>query len=116
MKTFKNVCAQGDVQFFKRDKLPAGLKQDPAINNVIVVTHSETGHNHVMEIDRKDDPAVEMFTGDNPLISWIKVNRPTSLDHQKSYDVHESIMFDEGVYEVRRQREYTPNGFRRAQD
>jgi hypothetical protein len=29
---------------------------------------------------------------------------------------HEPIMFGVGIYEVRRQREYTPEGFRRVED
>ena len=118
MKTFDTICAQGDVLFRKVAALPNGVNQVPATNGRIVVTHSETGHDHVMVLDHKRSktPSVEMFAGDNPLVAWIKVNRPTALEHLRSHDTHEPIMFGPGIYEVRRQREYTPDGWRRVQD
>lgn len=117
MKTFEKTCAQGDVIFIRRDTLPAGLKEDRPVDGKIVVTHSGTGHDHVMVLDRKEDaPAVRMYSGDDPLKAWIEVNRPTALEHLRGHDTHEPIMFDPGIYEVRRQREYTPEGFRRVED
>lgn len=119
MKTFHNTAAQGDVHFTRRDNLPAGLTAAPVANGQIVVTHSETGHDHVMLLDRTTpgaEPAVIMYGTDDPLVSWLQVNRPTALEHLRPHDTHEPIMFAPGVYEVRRQREYTPEGFRRVED
>ena len=116
MKTFQNACAQGDVHFTRLDVLPTGLKAVEPVNGRIVVTHSETGHDHVMVLDRAETPAVQMFTGDNPLVAWLQVNRATTLDHLRPHDTHAPILFTPGVYEVRRQREYTPEGFRRVED
>ena len=118
MKTFDTICAQGDVLFRKVDALPNGVKPVAANNGRIIITHSETGHDHVMVLDRKRSktPSVEMFAGDNPLVAWIKVNRPTVLEHLRPHDTHEPIMFEPGIYEVRRQREYTPEGWRQVQD
>jgi len=116
MKHFTKCAAQGDVMFIKRDELPTGLKEQKPENGEIVVTHSETGHNHVMVLDRADTPAVQMFNGTDPLKSWLRVNRPTSLDHKRDHHTHESIMFEPGVYEVRRQVEQTPEGWRRVAD
>ena len=122
MRTFDKIAAQGDVLFRRVDGLPSGLVPATPINGRIVVTHSETGHDHVMMLDRPDapvdaGPAVEMFNHrDNPLISWLRVSRPTALEHQRPHDTHKPIMFSPGIYEVRRQREYTPEGFRRVED
>ncbi len=118
MKTFNTCAAQGDVMFSKALQIPEGAKSIQPVNGNIVITHSETGHDHIMELDKDCDiPNVEMFSiDDNPLISWIKVNRPTSLKHMRSFDTHEPILFLPGTYEVRRQREYTPQGFRRVED
>ena len=123
MRTFKNICAQGDVIFLRRDSIPEDLttedkhKWSKGYDDTIIITHSETGHHHTMTIDREDGvPSVEMFTGDNPLISWLQVNRPTVLEHQRDFDTHEPIEFEKGIYEIRRQREYTAEGFRKAQD
>jgi hypothetical protein len=118
MKTFTNCAAQGDVVFRRSDKLPSGLTEVAPVNGQIIVTHSETGHNHVMVLDRKRSkvPAVQMYATDNPLVAWIKVNRRTALEHLRQHDTHEPIMFGVGVYEVRRQREHSPEGWRRVQD
>lgn len=116
MHTFQNTAAQGDVCFVRRDTLPSGLTEIAPVDGRIVVTHSETGHDHVMVLDRAPEPAVRMYGGDNPLIAWLQVNRPTPLQHLRPHDTHQPIMFGVGVYEVRRQREYTPEGFRRVED
>ena len=120
MKLFQNVCAQGDVLIRRIDKLPeTAMKEDTPENGKLIVTHSETGHHHSMVLDREEsaEANVRMFTSDdNPLISWLEVNRPTALEHERSFDTHDPIQFDNGVYEVRRQREYTPEGYRRVED
>lgn len=118
MNTFQDHCAQGDVYFRKVGAIPSDAKEVAADKGRVVVTHSETGHDHVMVLDRKRSktPNVQMYAGDNPLIAWIRVNRPTALTHLRKHDTHEPIMFGVGVYEVRRQREYSPEGWRRVQD
>lgn len=117
MKTFEKCAAQGDVLFVRVEAIPDGLVEvKPNERGEIVVTHSETGHDHVMVLDRAPEPAVQMFSGDNPLMSWLKVNRPTSLDHKRQNHTHESIMFQPGMYEIRRQQEQTPEGWRRVAD
>jgi len=117
MRTFDQVCAQGDVLIRRVAALPKEAKPVAADNGRVIVTHSETGHDHVMVLDRKrGKPAVRMYQGDNPLVAWLEVNRPTALEHLRPHDTHEPIMFATGIYEVRRQREYTPKGFRRVAD
>lgn len=116
MKNFQTCAAQGDVIFIRINELPKNTKPVSPEDGKLIITHSETGHHHSMVLDRVDDPAVEMFTGNNPLIAWLKVNRPTALNHERPHDTHESIMFEPGIYEIRRQREYTPEGFRQVQD
>lgn len=118
MKAFHAICAQGDVLIRRVDAIPASAGPVPAENGRVVVTHSETGHHHAMVLDRQDDvPAVRMFRSvDNPLIAWLEVNRPTALEHLRPHDTHEPIMFAPGKYEIRRQREYTPQGWRQVQD
>lgn len=112
MKTFNISAAQGDVYFQKVAKLPEGLRQIKSKNGRVLVTHSETGHNHEM-----DARYVTMYEdGNNPLVAYLYVEQPTELLHLRSYDTHTPIFFDPGVYEVRRQREYVPEGFRRVED
>ena len=112
MRTFENFCAQGDVSFRRVISIPETAMLVPDSGDALIVTHSETGHHHVMERD-----AAQLFQdGDNPLIGWLRVNRPTALIHKRPHDTHEPIMFSEGCYEVRRQREYVPDGFRAVAD
>ena len=44
------------------------------------------------------------------------VDKPSILEHLRSFDTHEPILFEKGAYQVRRQREYIPEGFRRVED
>lgn len=112
MKTFETACAQGDVHFTRVASIPAGLLPVKAESNRLLVTHSETGHHHVMCADH-----VAMFadTG-NPFVCYLQVSEPTALEHLRPFDTHAPILFSPGAYEVRRQREYVPEGFRRVED
>jgi len=116
VKTFEKCAAQGDVLFVKIDALPPHLIEQAPKGNELIITHSETGHNHVMVLDEPRDPAVRMYNSDNPLMSWLEVNRPTSLDHKRTNHTHESIMFQPGIYEIRRQQESAPKGWRQVHD
>ena len=109
MKTITTIGAQGDVVFRRVDKLPEGCtKQKDRI-----VAHSETGHNHVAS------------TGDyyvkNGMLSYLVVNGPVQIDHHRDWDTHETVQLyaddkPEIVWEIRRQREHTPEGWRRVED
>lgn len=112
MKTFKNVAAQGDIYIRKIDALPANAVPVPAEKGRLIVTHSETGHHHVMGSD-----TVTMHRlPDSIMDCFLVVDEPTALEHLRPHDTHESIMFDKGVYHVRRQREYVLEGWRRVVD
>jgi hypothetical protein len=47
---------------------------------------------------------------------FLVVHKPTALVHLKDYDTHEPVMHDPGIYRIRRQREHTPEGWRKALD
>jgi hypothetical protein len=113
MKIVKNMAAQGDVAFRKIDTLPKGLKPVISDNGAFVVAHSETGHNHIV----MERPTVKMFAAMDEFRSYLVVEEePAAVEHLRSFDTHETIHLSPGVWEVRRQREYTPEGFRRAAD
>lgn len=50
------------------------------------------------------------------MICYLSISDPTALTHERSFDTHEPILLNPGIYEVRRQREYTPQGWRRIED
>jgi hypothetical protein len=118
MKTFTTMAAQGDLVIRRIDALPDGLKAATAHAGKFVLAHSETGHNHIV-MERPDvrqfDPP--QFSAMDEFRSYLVVEGdPVELVHERSFDTHETLLIEPGIYELRRQREYTPEGFRRAAD
>lgn len=117
MKTFTKCAAQGDLLIRRIEKMPEGAKPVKSEKGLFVVAHSETGHNHVIA----DRPSVSLYTTGDPMISYLQVIEATDatetlLEHLRNYDTHETIKIEPGNYEIRRQREYTPEGWRRVED
>lgn len=117
MKTFKDCAAQGDLVIRKIDKFPENSFKTNAVNGQYVVAHSETGHNHVIA----ERPNVSLYETGDPMVSYLEVVEATDeaetvLEHLRSFDTHEPIIIPPGLYEIRRQREYTPEGWRRVED
>jgi hypothetical protein len=116
MKTFNKMAAQRDFIIIRIDEIPDGVELQQPENGKIVVAHSETGHNHVMEAERvtaykpKDVKEADLYE------LFLSVDAPTTIDHLRSFDTHETLMVPTGKYKIRRQREYVAEGFRRAQD
>lgn len=117
MKTFVNMAAQGDLMIRRIKEIPASAKAMSAERGNYVVAHSETMHDHVIA----DRPNVKLFSTDDPMVSYLQVIEATDatetqLEHLRSFDTHETIVISPGNYEIRRQREYTPEGWRRVED
>jgi hypothetical protein len=120
MKIMRNMAAQGDFIIMRVSEIPDNLVPVAAENGNIVVAHSETGHNHVMEAVSVEayEPVTDASNSQNIDLykMFLIVREPTRIDHLRSFDTHESILVPPGKYEVRRQREYTSAGFRAARD
>lgn len=130
MKTFHEQAAQGDMLIRVIDKLPDNVIENKDEQGNFVLAHSETGHNHVV----KKQQGVTFFANSNDhfiaylVVDMKKVKSPVECKHLRDHDTHETISFFTGdifskikdagkkIFEIRRQREYTPEGFRRAQD
>ena len=111
MKTAKKQAAQGDVLFVRLDKLPKDAIEVMRGPGALVVAHSETGHHHQIPSEH-----VHMYASAEPLRSYIKVDSAADVIHMRSFDTHETLRLAPGIYEVRRQREHTPEGWRRVED
>ncbi len=122
MKVHKitKIGAQGDVLFRRVATLPNGVVELKR-NGPIVVSHSETGHNHCIA-----DKAVSHFEvpGDS-LVCYLRLDDGlghiggVDVIHHRSFDTHETLRLlgkPGDVWEVRRQREWTPEGWRRVED
>ena len=112
MKKFEKVAAQGDVMIIRIDDLPDHLMEVLPEDGKHVVAHSETGHHHTIVASRVKyfRPDEDAFTG------YVSVKEETPLVHERGFDTHESIQLPPGNYMLRRQREYTLEGYRMAQD
>ena len=114
IKTFKMQAAQGDILMRRIEKLPEELTEAKLEGGKYILAKSETGHNHTV---RKRE-GVKFYTSDNDqFLAYLVVdNTKCFVEHERSFDTHEPIELSPGIYEVRRQREYHPQGWRRAQD
>ena len=129
MKEAKNQAAQGDVMFMRVAEIPKGYEPVKS-EGPIVVAHSETGHHHTV-------PHLEATLYTNradPMTSYLKFNddvKSLTVTHHRPHDTHESINLLGGaggaggatpsnrtgtIWMVRRQREHTPEGWRRVED
>lgn len=113
MKTFETHAAQGDIFIRRVAAIPKNAKPAKPDGGKWIIAHSETGHHHVI-----DRPKAEVYEAvDDHFVAWIRMLKDGELRHERSFDTHESLKLEAGaIYEVRRQREYTPEGFRRAAD
>ena len=121
-KGFEKVAAQGDVMLIRveDDQIPVldGWKESNIEGGKYIVAHSETGHHHVVDSDacvlyENPSPNQDRFSS---TITYLKVDEPTDLIHEREFDTHETLNLSPGFYKVKRQREYTPRGDRMVMD
>lgn len=108
---------QGDVMFRRVEALPKeAVRQETPKGGV--VAHSETGHHHVAT----GDFAFYAMPGD-VMRSFLVAKGPIDITHHRPTDTHEALelLYDsdgagEVIWEIGRQREYVPEGWRRVED
>lgn len=108
MKTVDRIGFQGDVGFFRVAKLPKGVTEE----KTDVVAHSETGHHHVV---RGPEGAFAYFR-ETLTTAYLTCDVPVEIVHLRQFDTHESIQLPAGIWQVRRQRESTPEGWAMVAD
>ena len=107
MKSFKKIAAQGELTIRRIESIPAGVACSPLAveNGKFIVGHSETGHHHVIDA-RGADVMVLDRPPEGMKVLYAILEKPTSLDHLREHDTHESIMLEPGTYEIRVAREF----------
>lgn len=112
MKVFNNQAAQGDLLILKVAELPEGVKEISPDKGKHIVAHSETGHHHYVEMAQ-----ARFYGSEDPMVCYLAVDGEyADLVHDRSFDTHEALRFPKGIFQLRRQREYTPEGWRRIED
>lgn len=106
--------AQGDILIVPCDVIPANAKPATVEHGVYIIAHSETGHHHVIERTR-----AEVFeAADDAFVAYIRaLGDGAEITHERPFDTHETVALEPNrTYRVHRQREYVPEGFRKAAD
>ena len=94
---------QGDILFIQRESTPTGAT--PVLSGVIA-RGSATGHTHALRLNG----AGQLLQSGKTL--YVIAAQSASIDHQE----HATVMLEPGTWEIRRQREETPEGFRQVED
>lgn len=104
----KQCYRHGEVLLVKTAKLPKGLKE---ANTNIFMTGSH-GNNHTI------DKGQIYFTKDEkiPFLFGYLVAKDTNLLHPEHQDKNGKAKIEDGVYELIKQQEYTPEGLIPVQD
>ena len=103
---------QGDLMIRRIMALPENVMVGSREGDHHILAHSETGHHHVVDANLADRFIDQM----NDFISYLSVSSDVEIEHLRSFDTHDPLLLTPGLYEVRRQREYVPEGFRRVED
>lgn len=106
------LLRQGDVLLIPVASIPKETRPVAREHGRVVLAHGEvTGHHHSIVED-----GVELVTSEqaDELRMWLSVmtSEPVALTHQE----HDTITVAPGLYEVRRQREYSPEAIRNVAD
>lgn len=117
MHTIKNMGAQGDLLVMRVEALPKGVKEEPC-SRVVVVAHSETGHHHKLEL--REGFEAKLFRGADPFTCYLQIaggdGECADVVHHRSFDTHGTLTLGPGLWMMRNQREYEPEGWRRVCD
>lgn len=113
MKIIDKQAAQGDILITHTRSVPKTATPIDATEGRHVLVHSETGHDHWIAADGVmlwQDPQ-------NALVCYLRIAGPYGdVIHARPFDTHEPVRLRRGTYEIRRQREMTPEGWRRVED
>lgn len=102
------MIRQGDILLIPVPKVPDGLTRHTG--RLVVATGEATGHAHVI-----DDPAAVLW-GEELDRRFLEVTAPVDLVHTSTPKDHDTLTVPPGVWQVTRQREYTPEAVRLVAD
>lgn len=111
-KEFGVPTFQGDVCFIRVEKLPEGAKPLGKTSSRVIVAHSETGHHHVAKAEK-----IRLYGVDDPMVCYLSnESEYADIVHERAFDTHETVRLLGGCWKIIRQRESTPEGWRRVED
>lgn len=118
MKIF-DMQRQGECLFIQVDSFEdndSDYNQVKSENGNLIVAHSESGHHHVIEIERSKSAELLIHKTNNLIGRLIANDDCTEIKHLRGFDTHETLKLPRGKYVLRYRREYTPEGLRKVRD
>lgn len=109
----RKPLAQGDMYLIPIKAIPADAKPLAAEEGRYILTHSETGHHHVV-MERE---GVRQFSGMDVFQGFLNVEGGAAeLVHLRDHHTHAPQIVSPGAWLIQRQAAYTPQGWERARD
>lgn len=101
----KQIIRHGEVILKPIDVLPKGAQLNSQ-NHKVIVAHSETGHNHILEAKNKVDMSkIRVYMWNNE--TYLEVPQIAELWHQKTgKDVHKTHTISPSIYKVVLKKEF----------
>jgi hypothetical protein len=99
----KTILRQGDLLFVNVDEIPEDARED---KTGIIARGEATGHTHMIRPGQR--AALMIVAG----VAYVTAIKKCAIDHQE----HETVILPPGNWEVKRQREYIPDGWRAVAD
>ena len=102
------IAQQGEAKVYRINQIPAGITTmdvDRVSSGAAIISHSESGHHHVLNCDSVVERTDNVPTGMRILFAI--VTAPADL-RQEAAAPHDPVTLDPGVYEFRIQREFDP--------
>lgn len=111
--TTRKAHVQGDMYLIPIKAVPADAKPMGAENGAYIITHSETGHHHVV----MERPGIRQFSGMDMFRGFLEImGEPAELIHLRETHTHAPQVIEPGAWLIQRQAAYTPQGWERAHD
>ena len=121
--TVTDGAYQGDLMIERIETTPPDLTPVEPGPEGYVVAHSETGHHHraIAWMEGDDTPSDVAYlrpSSPDEMTAYLQVGPGAGalLVHDRPWDTHGTIHVPPGLYRLRRQEEYTPEGWRRVED
>lgn len=100
--TMSKRIIHGENAIMPVEKVPDGLNWHPETHAII--GHSESGHHHLLEAAKDTEYELAELDG----VLYLRLTDTAKIIHKKSFDVHEAVTLDPGLYQVTHKLEYDP--------
>lgn len=113
--TTRQCIPQGDVYLVPIVAIPDEAMGRPIApeNGRHTITHSESGHDHIV----MERPTVKMYSAMDTFRDFLLIeDEPATLEHLRDHHTHAPQEIPTGAWLIQRQRQPSPEGWQRAAD